>query len=76
MKIAKVFCVIYAFACKLAERFVNNKKKLTFEVPSLSPNERMRELVLHIVEKHKGATSFGMLKLNKILFFPISAFLR
>lgn len=69
MKIAKCFCAAYSFACKLAARFVKKKKTITFEVPSLNPNERMRELVLYIIGKNSGAASFGMLKLNKILFF-------
>lgn len=68
MKIAKVFERAYALACKLAASLVKEKKPLTFEFQSLGPKERMRELVLYIVAKCGGQTSFGKTKLNKILF--------
>lgn len=43
--------------------------KPTFEFAALNPSERLREMILYIVERHHGDPTFGATKLNKILFF-------
>ena len=48
---------------------VKKTSKPTFEFAALNPNERLREMILYIVKRHHGDSTFGATKLNKILFF-------
>lgn len=44
-------------------------KRLTFKVDDMDSDKRLRELVLYIAEKCVDDSSFGAIKLNKILAF-------
>ena len=48
---------------------VKKSNKPTFEFAMLKPNERLREMILYITERHLDDSTFGATKLNKILFF-------
>ena len=41
---------------------------LTFEVPSMNPKERLRELILYIAEVSRSDSRFGKTKLVKLLY--------
>jgi hypothetical protein len=69
MMIAKIFHVCYSWIHKTVARMVKKSNKPTFEFATLNPNERLREMILYIVERLHGDSTFGATKLNKILFF-------
>jgi uncharacterized phage-associated protein len=48
---------------------MTNKKNVTLEFPDMQPGQRLQELILYIADRLQGDTTFGKVKLAKILYF-------
>ncbi|MCY4525010.1 MAG: Panacea domain-containing protein [Anaerolineaceae bacterium] len=48
---------------------MKGSERFTYEFPEMSPEKRLRELILYIAEKLKDDPAFGRVKLVKIIYF-------
>lgn len=48
---------------------MSSSERLTYEFPSLSPKEKLRDLILYIIHKTESDPKAGRTKLAKVLYF-------